>query len=188
VLAQTIDDAAGEAYDKLARRMGLGYPGGPLIDRLASAGRADAVELPRPSLRSGGTSSRRRQKVERGELDMSFSGLKTAAMRALEGSPRPEDMAASFQEAVCDILCERILAASRQTGVQRVAIGGGVAANSRLRSRIAALPLESYLPPRHRCTDNGAMIALCGRVHLLAGRRDALSMAARAAWLPGQAP
>lgn len=188
-LGQTIDDAAGEAYDKVARMMGLGYPGGPVVDRLAQAGDKNAVRLPRPQPRLDAAVTRRRRAVARSPLDMSFSGLKTAVRQHLERPDRaaPEDLAASFQEAVADVLCSRISRAMKQTGLQRVAIGGGVAANSRLRERVAALEgVDAYLPPRHRCTDNGAMIALAGRLHLLAGRRDPLSATARAAWMPGE--
>jgi N6-L-threonylcarbamoyladenine synthase len=122
-----------------------------------------------------------------GGLDWSFSGLKTA-VKAHLASPRrasDADVAASFQEAVADVLCARVNAAIRQTGVRRVAAAGGVAANSRLRERLLDLPAQVYLPPRSRCTDNGAMIALAGRLHLMAGRRDALSVGARPNWTPG---
>lgn len=188
VLGQTIDDAAGEAYDKVARMLGLGYPGGPPVDALAQQGDAAAVAFPRPRPKPSSQVIRRRQTVARSPLDMSFSGLKTAVRVHLERSDRaaPADVAASFQEAVVDVLCDRIQAAAAETGVTRVAIGGGVAANSRLRERIAALPgLTATLPPRARCTDNGAMIAHAGRLHLLAGRTDPLSTTARAAWMPG---
>lgn len=155
-LGETVDDAVGEAYDKVARLLGLGYPGGPGVDRLAADGDPRAVPLPRPRV---------------GELDMSFSGLKTAVRGWLEKHPdtRPADLAASFQEAVADVLVDRVTRASLATGVPRIAIGGGVAANSRVRARIAACGLEAFLPPRARCTDNGAMIANVGRLRLLAG-------------------
>ena len=190
VLGQTIDDAAGEAYDKVARMLGLGYPGGPAVDALAQQGRGDAVDFPRPRPRPRpqGDVLRRRQVVARTDLDMSFSGLKTAVRVHLQRADRaaPEDVAASFQEAVSDVLCDRILRAVDRTGVARVAIGGGVAANSRLRARLQALPgVSATLPPRSRCTDNGSMIAHAGRLHLLAGRSDPLSATARAAWMPG---
>jgi N6-L-threonylcarbamoyladenine synthase len=155
-LGTTLDDAAGEAFDKGARLLGLGYPGGPLVDALAVRGDAAAVPLPRPM---------------EGERDMSFSGLKTAVRSRLERHPgtRPADLAASFQEAVADVLVDRVLRASARTGVTRICIGGGVAANSRVRARIASCGLDAYLPPRARCTDNGAMIANVGRLRLLAG-------------------
>jgi N6-L-threonylcarbamoyladenine synthase len=190
VLGQTIDDAAGEAYDKVARMLGLGYPGGPPVDALAQTGDPTAVAFPRPrpKPRPQADVSRRRQTVARSPLDMSFSGLKTSVRQHLARADRaqPADVAASFQEAVADVLTDRIQAAVRQTGVHRVAIGGGVAANSRLRDRVASLPgVTVTIPPRARCTDNGAMIAHAGRLHLLAGRSDPLSTGARAAWMPG---
>lgn len=172
VLGQTVDDAAGEAYDKVSRMLGLGYPGGPPVDALARQGRAGVVPLPRPAP---------------GGLDWSFSGLKTAVRTQIARPDRPADadLAASFQEAVSDVLCARVLAAARATGVERVAVSGGVAANSRLRERLAALPLQVFLPPRARCTDNGAMIASAGRLRLLAGERHGLASPARASWVPG---
>ena len=174
VLATTVDDAAGEAYDKVARLLGLGYPGGPVVDRLASQGDPNAVAFPRPRCKG---------------LDMSFSGLKTAVRNHVKGaSPAaPADVAASFQEAVVDVLCDRILRAAEATGVHRVAISGGVAANSALRSRAMALEgLEVFLPERSRCTDNAAMIAHAGRLRLLAGQRDSMAIGARSNWQPGE--
>ncbi len=188
ILGQTIDDAAGEAYDKVARMLGLGYPGGPPVDALARQGRADAVAFPRPNPRPLSTVSRRRQAVARSELDMSFSGLKTAVRQHLEAPDRASDadVCASFQEAVVDVLCGRVEAAMARTGIRRVAIGGGVAANSRLRERIAAIDgVEACIPPRIRCTDNGSMIAHVGRLRHLRGQSDPLSTTARAAWTPG---
>lgn len=182
VLGQTVDDAVGEAYDKTARLMGLGYPGGPVIDRLAQQGRGDAIPFPRPVLKSGATQSRRRVTLQRRPLDMSFSGLKTAVRVHCQSelSEAKEDVAASFQEAVVDVLCDRVMKAVQQTGVHSVAIGGGVAANSRLRDRLSELPIELTMPPRRRCTDNGAMIAHVGRLRLLAGQRDDWNISARA--------
>ncbi len=189
VLAQTIDDAAGEATDKVARMMGLGYPGGPVVDRLAQGGDPAAVALPRPRVKTLGALQRRRQTSQRGPLDMSFSGLKTAVRQHLLG-PSPAavpDVCASFQEAVVDVLVDRVQRAVRQTGVRTLAVGGGVAANSRLRARLRALApeIQVFLPPRSRCTDNAAMIAHVGRLRLLAGQRDPLSTTARAGWAPG---
>lgn len=171
-LGETVDDAVGEAYDKVARLLGLGYPGGPAVDALAARGRADAVAFPRP--RPGG-------------LDMSFSGLKTAVRTWVERHPDadPADVAASFQAAVIDVLEQRCLAAAAETGVRRLAVGGGVAANAGLRARLAASGLEVYLPPRRRCTDNAAMIANVGRLRLLAGHTDPLSTTARPRWPVG---
>jgi N6-L-threonylcarbamoyladenine synthase len=173
-VAQTVDDAAGEAFDKVARLLGLGYPGGPAIDRLAQAGDPRALRLPRPRTQG---------------LDMSFSGLKTAVRAALESQPglRPEDVAAAFQDAVADVLCERVGRAARREGLRRVAVSGGVAANRVLRARLLALPLDVRVPPLRFCTDNGAMIAHAGRLRLLAGCRDGLDLAARASWPLGAA-
>ncbi len=168
-VAQTVDDAAGEAFDKVARQLGLGYPGGPAIDRLAERGDPGAVKLPRP--RASG-------------LNMSFSGLKTAVRAYLEKHPAvpAADMAASFQEAVADVLADRLMRASRQEGLARVAVSGGVAANRRLRERLCALPLEVHIPPMRFCTDNGAMIAHAGRLRLLLGQRHDLDLRARSVW------
>ncbi len=172
-LACTVDDAAGEAYDKVARVMGLGYPGGPVVDRLSVGGDPTAVPLPRP-----------RTKTD----DWSFSGLKTAVRNQVHNHgvvPGP-DLAASFQAAVVDVLLARVLIAVEQTGVRRVALSGGVAANSELRRVFGQQSaFEVFLPPRSRCTDNGAMIAHAGRLRLLAGQRDPLSTGARPSWQPG---
>mgnify|MGYP002633899789 CR=1 FL=1 len=189
VLAQTIDDAAGEACDKVARMLGLGYPGGPAVDRRAAFGDPTAVALPRPRVKALGELKRRGQISTRRPLDMSFSGLKTAVRQHLLG-PDPasvDDVCASFQEALVDVLVDRVTKAARKTGVTTVAIGGGVAANSRLRARLSALEpeLRVFLPPKNRCTDNAAMIAHVGRLRLLAGQRDPLSISARAGWAPG---
>ncbi len=169
VLAETVDDAAGEAFDKVARLLGLGYPGGPVVDRLAASGDPAAVPLPRP-VASG--------------LDWSFSGLKTAVRVAVERPDRAEDadVCASFQAAVVDVLLDRIQRAAAATGIRRVAIGGGVAANRGLRAALAASGLAVTLPPMSRCTDNAAMIAHAGRLRLLAGQRDGLDLQARARW------
>lgn len=173
VLGETVDDAAGEAYDKVARMLGLGYPGGPGVDRLAAQGDPQAVELPRPLP---------------GALDFSFSGLKTAVRTVVRRRERGEialtdaDLCASFQRAVVDCLLARVQEAARRTGIPRVALAGGVAANRELRERITTLGLETFVPPRARCTDNGAMIAHAGRLHLLAGERTPLDATARPAW------
>ncbi len=171
VVAETVDDAAGEAFDKVARLLGLGYPGGPAIEALAKDGDPTKVALPRP-------------RAPR-PLDMSFSGLKTAVRAASEGA-RPADVAASFQEAVCDVLCDRIVRAVEQTGIERVALAGGVAANARLRERVGSLGLRTTIPPRSRCTDNGAMIAAAGRLRLARGEASPFDLTARARWTPGE--
>lgn len=169
VLGQTRDDAAGEAFDKVARMLGLGYPGGPVVDRMAAQGDASKVQLPRPLP---------------GELDFSFSGLKTAVRNHLLSAARgeDEDVCAAFQAAVVDCLVSRVVKASRQTGVTRVTLGGGVAANRGLRTALAATRLEVCVPPIRRCTDNAAMIAHAGRLRLLEGQSDPLSTTARASW------
>ena len=172
VLGQTVDDAAGEAFDKTARLLGLGYPGGPVVDRFAAGGDASKVPLPRP---------------DPGGLNWSFSGLKTAVRQTLDrGEPAAVDLCASFQGAVVDCLLDRVVRASRQTGVTQLALAGGVAANSELRRRASALPgLQVFLPPRHRCTDNGAMIANAGRLRLLAGESHDIGLRARPGWAVG---
>lgn len=170
-LCATVDDAAGEAYDKVARLLGLPYPGGPHLDRLAAEGDPQAVALPRPRPKSG--------------HDLSFSGLKTAVRQRLEQQPdlRPADVAASFQAAVVDVLADRVLWAAQTTGVHTLAVSGGVAANSALRARLSALPgVQTFLPDRARCTDNGAMIANAGRLRLLRGQVDGPATAVRAGW------
>jgi N6-L-threonylcarbamoyladenine synthase len=158
-LGATIDDAAGEAYDKVARVLGLPFPGGPPIDRAAREGDAKAIDFPRA-------------KAHDGTLDFSFAGLKTAVARWVEarqraGDPVPvADVAASFQEAVVDVLTRKAIAACRQHGVDYLIIGGGVAANSRLRAlaaeRCEAGGIELRVPRPGLCTDNGAMVAALG--------------------------
>jgi N6-L-threonylcarbamoyladenine synthase len=169
-LATTVDDAAGEAYDKVARVLDLGYPGGPPIDRLARTGDAKAVPLPRPRVK--------------GSDNWSFSGLKTAVRnRAQSHDDAPADLAAGFQEAVVDVLLDRVRRAVKRTGVRRVGVSGGVAANSALRHRLCNEPgLHVVLPPKSRCTDNGAMIAHAGRLRLIRGQRDTLDLGARPRW------
>ncbi len=170
-LGETVDDAAGEAFDKVARMLDLGYPGGPVVDRRAQQGHPEAVAFPRP---------------DPGGLDWSFSGLKTAVRQHLQRPDRAstEDVCASFQAAVVDCLADRVLRAAKQTGVRRVGLAGGVAANGALRERFARLDLDVTVPPRHRCTDNGAMIAHAGRMRLLAGERHGLALGARPQWPP----
>ena len=157
ILGQTVDDAAGEAFDKVARYLGLGYPGGPAVDRVAAAGDATAIRFPRARLDG-----------HHGELDFSFSGLKTAVVNHVRAHPeaRTEDVAASFQEAVVDVLVERALAAAEAAGARSLCLAGGVAANSLLRRRTEAACAErgmrAFLPSRAMCTDNAAMIAAAG--------------------------
>jgi N6-L-threonylcarbamoyladenine synthase len=166
-LGRTRDDAAGEAFDKVAKLLDLGYPGGPVISRLAAAGDPTAITFPRARL---GEES----------LDFSFSGLKTsvatyvASQRRNLQTPAVGDICASFQEAVVDVLVDKTLTAARQTGHRRVVIGGGVAANPRLRDvlteRCAAQGLELFMPSPVFCTDNAAMIGLAGYYQFLGGQ------------------
>jgi N6-L-threonylcarbamoyladenine synthase len=170
VLAETVDDAAGEAFDKTARLLGLGYPGGPVVDRLAAEGDPEAVPFPRPAPEG---------------LDWSFSGLKTAVRNHVHGPDRAPDadICASFQAAVVDVLLDRVVRAAEATGIRSLALAGGVAANSGLRARARALEgFRVFLPPRHRCTDNAAMIAHAGRLRLLDGERHPLGVRARPTW------
>jgi N6-L-threonylcarbamoyladenine synthase len=150
VLGETLDDAAGEAFDKGARLLGLGYPGGPEIDRLARTGDPEAFDFPRSAP---------------GELDFSFSGLKTALLYRLRDEPEADraDLAASYQRAIVEALVARTKAALEREGLERLAIGGGVAANSELRAAVQELDAEVWVPPMELCTDNAAMIAGAAR-------------------------
>jgi N6-L-threonylcarbamoyladenine synthase len=171
LLGETIDDAAGEAFDKVARLLGLPYPGGPHIDRVAAAGNPRAVRFPR-----GLTLPR---DLERHRYDFSFSGLKTAVARHVErlqdaGEPVPiADIAASFREAVADVLTAKAIAACLDLGVPRLLLGGGVAANARVRAlaaeRAEAAGVALRIPPLSLCTDNGAMIAALAAALIAAG-------------------
>jgi N6-L-threonylcarbamoyladenine synthase len=162
LLGATLDDAAGEAFDKVASILGLGFPGGPAVEHEATGGNPKAVLLPRSFLREP-------------RLDFSFSGLKTAVLYAVRGSdlsrPAPPpagkgrtDLAASFQEAVVDVLAEKARQAMQRTGLRRLAVGGGVAANLRLRARLETMTAEEgaelFIPPLSLCTDNAAMAAM----------------------------
>lgn len=171
-LGATIDDAAGEAFDKVARLLGLPFPGGPHIDRAAREGDRVAIDFPR------GLTARR--DLERHRFDFSFSGLKTAVARWVEarersGEPVPvDDVAASFQEAVCDVLVRKALDAAASEGIDDLLIGGGVAANSRLRAlaeeRATKLGIRVRVPRPGLCTDNGAMVAALGAEMVARGR------------------
>ena len=166
LLGETIDDAAGEAFDKSAKLMGLGYPGGPALARLAQAGNAQAFALPRPLLHSK-------------DLDFSFAGLKTAVMtqhRKLGPAISPAvlaDLAASTQAAIVDVLVAKSLKALRQTGLRRLVVAGGVGANLRLRDKLDAgarqMGARVHYPPLALCTDNGAMIALAAALRVQHG-------------------
>jgi N6-L-threonylcarbamoyladenine synthase len=165
LLGESVDDAAGEAFDKSAKLLGLGYPGGPAIARLADTGTPGRFDLPRPKLHSG-------------DLDFSFSGLKTAvATRIARGLPDDTaraDLAAEVQAAIVDVLVAKSLAALRDTGLDTLVIAGGVSANARLRERLAAAAVGGRLrvccPEPALCTDNGAMIAFAGAMRLQALR------------------
>jgi N6-L-threonylcarbamoyladenine synthase len=153
VLGQTVDDAAGEGFDKVARFLGLGYPGGPAIDRLAVRGDPEAIPFPRPMLDQSD--------------DFSFSGLKTAVVRWMREHPASDvaDVAASFQAAVVDVLVAKLLRAAHRTGIETVVVGGGVAANTALRAQVLdgadRAGLRAVLPSPALCTDNAAMVAAC---------------------------
>ena len=167
-LGATLDDAAGEAFDKVARMLGLPFPGGPHIDRAARDGDAESINFPR------GLTSPRDDAEHR--LDFSFSGLKTAVVRWIRsqdgGSIRVADVAAAFQEAVADVLVTKALRACQDQGVGTLVVGGGVAANSRLRSMLdqRARHLDVRIPPPALCTDNGAMVAALGAALVERGR------------------
>lgn len=174
LIGQTRDDAAGEAFDKVARVLGLGFPGGPEVQRVARPGNR-AGHLPRAWLR--------------GTEDFSFSGLKTAALnkaKSLGLYPAPEggsdselvaELAASFQESVVDVLVTKTLSAAKRYGCRGILLGGGVAANALLRQEIEAQsPLPLMIPPPQLCTDNGAMIAACAWYNLTSGKRSSLDL------------
>ncbi len=174
-LGSTRDDAAGEAFDKAAKMMGLGYPGGAIIDRMAADG--DRARFPFPRARISGA-----------PLDFSFSGLKTALRTFLETPPgkiaAQADVAASFQEAIVDSLVKRTLAAAKAQGVPRVVLAGGVSANSRLRDKMTSegekAGVRVFLPARVFCTDNAAMVALLGERRLSSGASSGLDLPAYA--------
>lgn len=169
VIGKTLDDAAGESFDKVARKIGLGYPGGPKIDKLAKEGNKDAIDFPRVML-------------EKGSYDFSFSGLKTAVLNyAHKLEQRGEevnkaDLAASFQEAVVDVLVDKSMMLLKETGLKKIAVSGGVAANSRLKERLKEEcdkeGIKFYHPSIILCTDNAAMIAMAGFLNYKNGAVD----------------
>jgi N6-L-threonylcarbamoyladenine synthase len=183
LLGQTRDDAAGEAFDKVAKMLGLSYPGGPLIDRLARGGNPHAIQFPRAYLAEGA-------------YEFSFSGIKTAVLyflRRMGMEPtvpgrRPldqrllSDICASFQEAVVDVLVDKTIAAARETGIRTIALAGGVSANSRLRVRMgeeaAKIGCSLFFPPLQYCMDNGAMIAYVGWMRLVQGESSGFEIPA----------
>ena len=173
-LATTIDDAAGEAFDKAAKLLGLGYPGGPAVEELAKHGDRSAVPLPRPLVGSG-------------EPHFSFAGLKSAVQRAASsGEHKAEDIAASFQQAVVDCLVDRTRVALDKTDAPTLVVAGGVAANQAIRTALAGLAEANgrrfSVPPGWLCTDNAAMIAWAGAERFAAGKCDGLDAPARARW------
>ncbi|TMK30825.1 MAG: tRNA (adenosine(37)-N6)-threonylcarbamoyltransferase complex transferase subunit TsaD [Actinobacteria bacterium] len=175
VLGQTLDDAAGEAFDKIARFMGLGFPGGPALDRLAREGDPSAIAFPRAM-------------IDTGDHDFSFSGLKTAVIRHMKRESAAgrdvdlADLAASFQEAIVDVQVSKTIAAAKELGVKAVLLGGGVVANTRLRERMEKAGAEAGIgvlfPSLKLCTDNAAMIAVAGASRLARGERSPFDVAA----------
>jgi len=175
-LGQTRDDAAGEAFDKVAKLLGLGYPGGPIIDELSRAGNSKAIRFPRASL-------------GKDSLDFSFSGLKTAVVNYVKSHPQPmegypenliRDIVSSFQEAVVEVLVRKTLRAAQHQGFKRIVLSGGVAANRRLRERMKEEASEEkikvYIPSPSFCTDNAAMVGVVGYEYLKRGIRSPLSL------------
>jgi N6-L-threonylcarbamoyladenine synthase len=177
ILGETLDDAAGEAFDKTAKMLGLPYPGGAALAHLAETGRSGRFNFPRPML-------------DRPGLDFSFSGLKTAALVALRGRVLDDqgraDVARGFQDAVVETLAEKSRRALLATGHRRLVVAGGVGANRSLRERLREIGhnagAQLYFPRAEFCTDNGAMIALAGCLRLGAGARQGLALTARAHW------
>lgn len=175
-LGRTRDDAVGEAFDKVAKMLGLGYPGGPAIQRAAQGGNPRAIRFPRA-------------RIKRGRFDLSFSGFKTAVWQHVREHPPAAgeiaDLTASVQEALVDMLVDATADALDATGVERVAVSGGVSANERLRAKMAALGeargVDVIFPSREYCTDNAAMIAFAGAGRLAAGANDGLDIEADAA-------
>ncbi|MDR1868613.1 MAG: tRNA (adenosine(37)-N6)-threonylcarbamoyltransferase complex transferase subunit TsaD [Treponema sp.] len=176
VLGTTIDDAAGEAFDKVAKFYNFGYPGGVVIDKMSRNGDSGAFRFPMPSLHKG-----------EHRYDVSYSGLKTAVVNQLEmfkvkeGESQPQDIAASFQKTAVEILLRALLNAAEDTGISTIVAGGGVAANSLLRSRLAEQPrLNCIFPPLELCGDNAAMVAGIGYHYLARGERSPLNVTASA--------
>jgi len=169
ILGNTRDDAAGEVFDKIAKYLGLEYPGGPIIEKLALTGKKDAIHFPRPLTKTS-------------NLDFSFSGLKTAVIyfvkkkKEIKESLQLEDICASFQQAVIDTLVHKTLSAAHRYNIHRIVIGGGVAANESLRKKLLEIGrkyhLSVYFPPKELCTDNAGMIAAAGYFKLINGMTD----------------
>lgn len=173
IMGRTRDDAAGEAYDKIARAIGLGYPGGPLIDKLSKTGNKNAIVFPRAHL-------------EEGSFDFSFSGLKSAVLNYLNKAKMEgrdvnnADVAAAFQESVIDVLVDKTVSAARKMNIKTIAVAGGVAANSRLRERLLeegkAKGMKVYFPPPVLCTDNAAMIASAAYYEYIRGNESDMNL------------
>ena len=164
---KTRDDAIGEAFDKVARVVGLGYPGGPKVDKLAQEGKAN-IELPRTHF-------------DEETMDFSFSGIKTAVINLHHKNPdvNKADLCASFQKNVTDTLMENVLKAIEKTGIKKISLAGGVSANSYIRRRFTELEKEGikvYMPDLKLCTDNAAMIASAGYYNFIAGNRNGLEL------------
>ena len=173
ILGESVDDAAGEAFDKTAKLMGLAYPGGPLLAQLAQQGRAGVYKFPRPM-------------VDRPGCDFSFSGLKTFALTTWQASDQSAqaqaDIAYAFEEAVVDTLAIKCKRALEQAGRKRLVVAGGVGANQRLRGKLQQLNADVYFPRLAFCTDNGAMIAYAGAMRLQAGATEPAIISARPRW------
>ena len=184
ILGESVDDAVGEAFDKTAKLLGLGYPGGPAVAQAARHGNPNRFNFPRPM------TERRKTHGAHPGLDFSFSGLKTAVVTAVQGQTlTPQiisDMAASFEEAAVDVLAIKCEWALEQTGAKRLVVAGGVSANQKLRARLQRLAeklgVHVYFPRPEFSTDNGAMIAYAGYLRLAAGQHEPLSFGARARW------
>ena len=191
LLGETLDDAAGEAFDKTAQLLGEGYPGGPAVSRLAETGTPGAIELPRPMLHSP-------------SLDMSFSGLKTAVLTAVNDAKDPtdpqfrSDLALAFTEAVAEVLTTKAIKAIKTTGIKQLVVAGGVSANKTLRASLISTCRKRgarvFFPPQRLCTDNGAMIAVAGMMRLqrmteeeLQNARHRWSFSAKPRWTLSQA-
>jgi N6-L-threonylcarbamoyladenine synthase len=180
-LGRTKDDAAGEAFDKVAKYLGLGYPGGMAIEQLARHGNAEAIFFPRAYL-------------AKDSLDFSFSGIKTAVVNHCRSHPPSDDgiadIAASFQEAVVDVLVDKIIWAVQRYKVNRAVVAGGVASNNRLRERLSEtgqrLGIQAFFPSPFLCRDNAAMIGTAGYYLLKEGRKDGLDMSALSRWPLGR--
>lgn len=185
ILGQTIDDAAGEAFDKTAKMLGLAYPGGPLMDKYAQAGSADRFEFPEPRVDG---------------FDFSFSGLKTSVLYFLQKQSKEDesfveknrdDLCASIQKTIVDALMHKVVFASNETGIKEIAISGGVSANSFLRSEVERIGQEkgwnTYVPKFEYCTDNGAMIAMAGWLQFKAGKFASQEISPVARWKVGEA-